>query len=741
MPRSVHDTSVHATLSNLTDMTIASAITPLLTKTPAKVQFTLGALLVLAVVALIAWSGEWAADRETRFQSDGIRRAIEVHALALRGTAANFNYLPHTVAQQPDVISVLATPSNMALRARANRYLEDVNRRAGSVALFVMDTHGTTLIASNWNSGPAKTFVGHDYGNRPYFRDARSGRSGMFYGIGQTTGEPGLFIAEPVRRDGTLLGVVAVKVSLHEIENTWANARDPVLLSDARGIVFLGSMPQWMLQTTRSLSQDDLGQIRSDNQYGKRQDFPSVAWSIERNQGQSDYLVRATINGQARRYQAMEESMPELGWTLTVMADYAPVIEARLLAWALGTLGLALLLLGTLYARLQMRRLAEQRVARSELETRVRERTGELQQAHAFRQAMEDSLLVGMRARDLSGRIVYVNPALCEITGYTSDELMGRLPPYPYWDPDDMEKHWRDNDAAMSGRAALTGFESRILHKDGHEVYTMIYTAPLIDAVGQHSGWMSSVVDITEQKRAEARQRLHEKQLQHSGRLASLGEMASTLAHELNQPLMALSNFASAAQAFAQQGNQPLLVSSLEQIMVQAQRSSDIVQRVRTIGRQTTQGVEACAIKDIVNNVLTLLQPEMRQQHTRAVIHLKEPLPAISGDRVLLEQVLLNLILNGLQAMQETPPKDRKVEISVTHNEQSVCLIVADNGPGIPPASASHLFEPFFTTKPDGLGLGLNICRTIIESHGGHLTFENGTSGGAVFSVQIPCSR
>ena len=140
------------------------------------------------------------------------------------------------------------------------------------------------------------------------------------------------------------------------------------------------------------------------------------------------------------------------------------------------------LLLGGLYWRQRERRLTEQREARAELEARVQERTQELQQAHAFRKAMEDSLLVGMRARDLEGRIIYVNPALCEMCGYRAEELVGRKPPYPYWHPDDMEQHWLDNEATLSGRAAHTGFESRMRHRDGHDVHTMLYTAPLIDA-------------------------------------------------------------------------------------------------------------------------------------------------------------------------------------------------------------------------------------------------------------------
>jgi len=398
------------------------------------------------------------------------------------------------------------------------------------------------------------------------------------------------------------------------------------------------------------------------------------------------------------------------------------------------------LLLGGLYWQLRERRFAEQRDARRDLEQRVRERTRALDEAHAFRKAMEDSLLVGMRARNLEGRIIYVNPAFCEMVGYGADELLGRLPPYPYWHPDDVAQHWRHNDTMLSGQADLSGFESRLRHRDGHDVITMVYTARLIDAGGQHSGWMSSVVDITAQKRAELRQRENDEQLQHAQRLASLGEMASTLAHELNQPLMALSNFASAAKAFAEQGNQALLADSLDETVAQAQRSAEIVRRIRGFVRQRTAGAEDCAVSALVANALALLQGEMRLRQVRAEVRIPPALPTVRGDRVLLEQVLLNLLSNSLQAMQATPPEQRTVEVEAEVVEGRVHIRVADRGPGIDAALAEQVFAPFFTTKTGGLGLGLNICRTIVEAHRGRLSFADRAGGGTVFTLELEVS-
>jgi two-component system, LuxR family, sensor histidine kinase DctS len=140
----------------------------------------------------------------------------------------------------------------------------------------------------------------------------------------------------------------------------------------------------------------------------------------------------------------------------------------------------------------------------------------------------------------------------------------------------------------------------------------------------------------------------------------------------------------------------------------------------------------------VAANTLALMQPEIRIRKARVVTRLAPDLPKVSGDTVLLEQVLLNLILNGLQAMQDLPPAKRLIEIETSVDDGTVCLRVNDHGPGIPAEAAAQLFEPFFTTKDDGLGLGLNLCRTIVESHRGRLSFEHRMGGGAIFTLQLP---
>jgi PAS domain S-box-containing protein len=425
--------------------------------------------------------------------------------------------------------------------------------------------------------------------------------------------------------------------------------------------------------------------------------------------------------------------LPEFGWTLTVTADYASVVQARNRGWMVSGLACGMLVLGSLYWRLRKRQF-------SRLEVLVNERTRDLNEAHAFRKAMEDSLLVGMRARDLDGKIIYVNPALCEITGYAAEELMGRLPPYPYWHPQDMEKHWQDNYAAMSGKAALTGFESRIRHKDGHDVFTMIYTAPLIDIAGNHTGWMSSVVDITEQKQLELRQRQQDEQLQHVQRREIMSEMASTLAHEISQPLTAIGANTSAAKLFAEQGDIQQLQLTLDKISLQKSRATEIVKAIKDHTRKKTLGAEICDINRIVQSVISFLGPEVQRRKANIIHHPDANLPVVRGDRVLLEQVLSNLILNSLQAMQEQPNSARVVDIMTTLLADVVLVKVCDRGTGIPAEIGDQLFKNFVTTKEKGLGIGLSICRTIIEQHGGRLVFENRPTGGTIFQFELPCN-
>ncbi|WP_374317994.1 ATP-binding protein [Aquabacterium sp.] len=701
-------------------------------------QRWLAGLLALALAALVVLvAGNWAEQRETAQRRHALRSALDMHAQWLRDITRQYAFLPVLAGGQADVLNLLVTPQDGVRQAEVNRYLEAINARAGAMALFVMDVHGRTLAASNWQT--ADSFVGHDYSRRPYVIQALAGRTGMFYGVGMTTGKPGLFIAEPLRVKGRIAGVLAVKVALDTLNVSWTHSPEPVLLRDAHGVSFMASRADWRYHRTRPLTPAEQTELKSSQAYGPGGgDMPALVWRTKAAGGAGSYVLRTEVDGRPRQYLAEDLALPEFNWTLTVLSDRAAILQTRNEASAMTALALALLAMASLYWRLRERRFAEQKQARIDLEQRVLERTRELRDAHAFRDAMGDSLLVGMRARDMDGTIIYVNRALCQMVGYSTQELMRQKPPYPYWHPDDMEKHWIDSDAALHGLAEPTGFESRIRHKDGHDVITMVYTAPLIDADNVQRGWMSSVVDITAQKQAEARERLQQTQLQRSARLASLGEMASSVAHELNQPLMALSNFAAAAKALARSGAQDLLQASLDDIQGQARRASEIVRRIRSMVRQDRGVAEEFLVDDWVKTVLGWLKRDIQSRQVRVQWGIPPNLPPLTADRVLAEQLLMNLLQNALQALDGQPMERRVIELAAEVRAGHVWLKVADHGPGVRPEDAPHLFDPFFTTKADGLGLGLNICRSIVESQGGSLHWQPRPGGGAQFEFSLP---
>jgi two-component system sensor histidine kinase DctS len=366
-----------------------------------------------------------------------------------------------------------------------------------------------------------------------------------------------------------------------------------------------------------------------------------------------------------------------------------------------------------------------------------------LRSEHAFRKAMEDSLMVGMRARDLTGRIIYVNPAFCRITGFSSDELVGRRPPMPYWLPDHIEETYALHRAVMAGEAPANGYEITFMRKDGELFHALIYEAPLIDGNGQHTGWMGSVLDVTERKRTEELTRQQQEQLQFTSRLVTMGEMASTLAHELNQPLAAIASYNTGClNLLAADDFDPTDIrQAMEKVGIQAQRAGRIIRRVHDFVRKSEPKRAPCQVNEAIDDCLGFVEAEARKRHVR-LEWAREALPATLADRLMLEQVLLNLIRNGMEAMGDTPPEYRRLGISARAEGEEIIVRVSDQGCGLNEEVRSRLFTAFFTTKPEGMGIGLSICRSIVEFHRGRLWAEDNpespTGNGTTFIFTLP---
>ena len=483
----------------------------------------------------------------------------------------------------------------------------------------------------------------------------------------------------------------------------------------------------------------------------------------------------------------------------------------------------------------------------------------------AFRKAMEDSVITGLRAIDLSGRIIYVNTAFCRMIGFDEDELLGAVAPFPYWPREQLEVCERNLAMTLAGQAPRGGFEMRIQRKNGERFDARFYLSPLIDLTGRQTGWMASITDITEPKRvraalesaherfeavldgldaavfvADARtdeilfanlafKRIHgfdavertvrgvavpqpergdyridprnlspadvprelfdgelqhplsgrwyhvreqatrwvdgrvvrmgiatditdrkqtaevareqEERLQRTSRLITMGEMASTLAHELNQPLAAIANYCAGSVTRLQSGKAKAedVLAAMQKASFQAERAGKIIRRVREFVKKSEPRRSAVKITEVLEDAIGFADIDARRTGMRIHTEIEPELPPVYADRIMIEQVLLNLIRNGLDAMNDTLPEARVLTVRVHRfGDAAVEVAVIDRGHGISEEGRRQLFTPFYTTKAEGMGMGLNICRSIVEFHNGRLLVDPNPEGGTIFSFTLP---
>ena len=495
-----------------------------------------------------------------------------------------------------------------------------------------------------------------------------------------------------------------------------------------------------------------------------------------------------------------------------------------------------------------------------------------------FRRAMENSMLTGMRALDLHGRITYVNPAFCQMTGWNETELVGATAPFPYWPDQDREQLTKRLEEEISGQHSAGGFQVRVKRKDGSLFDARMYVSPLIDATGKHTGWMTSMTDITEPNRireqlASAHERFtivlealdasvsvaplgsqellfanklyrlwfgqntqghlrlvaqagayegaresedvddlaglptetltvatsenaeifvpelgkwlevrsryinwadgrlaqmviatditprrqaeelaaqQAERAQTASRLITMGEMASSVAHELNQPLTAISNYCSGmiSRIKTKQVEEKDLLWALDKTAHQAQRAGQIILRIRSFVKRSEPNRSLSDVSGMVNESLELAEIELRRRHVRLSHYVAARLPQLMVDPILIEQVLINLMKNAAESIDNAnrPADKRHVELkvvpAVVDDKPVVEFSVTDSGQGLPPEAIDRVYEAFFSTKVEGMGIGLNLCRSIIESHQGRIAAENLYNAdevtGCRFSFWIP---
>lgn len=370
-----------------------------------------------------------------------------------------------------------------------------------------------------------------------------------------------------------------------------------------------------------------------------------------------------------------------------------------------------------------------------------RQRVQALLQAQvALRTAMENSVTIGLRAWTREGKILYVNDAFCRMVGYPAHELLGRSAPLPYWPPEHTDELNVVHRGIIHKGTQDLGVEVQFQHRDGHPVDVLIHEAPLTTPEGEHLGWMSSVLDISERKRAQRLAARQQDKLEASGRLVAMGEVASTLAHELNQPLGALSSFANGLLNRLRSGN--IALSDIEPVVTRMARLSDkaggIIQRVNAFARR----------RELSRQVLdlALFLKKATASHTQTSGTTVLPLPQegalwVLADGLLLEHVVANLVGNAQDWAARGPrqPPQVRVWLDVDPTHQLAALHVADSGPGVAPDDREHIFSAFFSTKDGGMGMGLAICRSIVEAHHGRIEVsQDAELGGARFTVWLP---
>lgn len=364
-----------------------------------------------------------------------------------------------------------------------------------------------------------------------------------------------------------------------------------------------------------------------------------------------------------------------------------------------------------------------------------------LQTQVALRTAMENSVTIGLRAWDRNGTILYVNEAFCRMVGYPSSELVGKTAPFAYWPAgrtDELTAVHRD---IIAQGTQNDGVEVQFQHRDGHLVDVLIHEAPLATADGEQMGWMSSVMDISERKRAQRLAEQQQDKLEASGRLVAMGEVASTLAHELNQPLGALSSFANGL--LNRLRNQSISLAELEPVVERMARLSDkagsIIQRVNAFARRRELSRQHLNLNPFLRRTVGN-QPDT--PGVAMTLHTVNTPAWVDADEMLLEHVVNNLLTNALDwAPRGTQPPQVRVWLEHHPADPQVALCVADSGPGVPDDERGHIFSAFFSTKDGGMGMGLAICRSIIEAHHGRLEVSRDPRlGGARFTAWLPAA-
>jgi len=572
-----------------------------------------------------------------RSLSESGERQLELHARGVESEISKYTYLPSLLELENSVSSLLTEPDG-DYRQTVNEYLEGLNRRSRSRAIFVLDTTGRVQATSNWRD--VDSFLGEDLSFRAYFQQAVRGQPGRFYGIGSTTGEPGYYLAHGLEEHGKIIGVAVIKVRLENMEERWQRARLEAFVSDENGIIILSSDPARRLKSVRPLTPEIKERLARSLQYywwplNELQPLSreTLADGIEK----LSFPANAELDDGHREvaFLAQTRRLNDTPWHFTLLTPLQDlrresIIQGVLVAVAFALLTIVLIAWNerrkVIATRLAAREALEE--ANSQLERKITERTADLRASN--------------------------------------DRLKGQ---------------------------------------------------------------------IRERRQAEQTLRHAQDELVQAGKLAAIGQMSTSIAHELNQPLAALRTLSGNTVRFLERGALETASTNLLTMNDLIDRMGRITASLRSFARRGEDSGQA-SLGKAVDASLQVLGNRIAGCHLK--LHSQFDDYKLAIDQTRLEQILVNLIGNALDAMAAQPKPELWLEGELQGDKYR--LRVRDNGHGIDDETRKHLFEPFFTTKPGehGLGLGLTLSASLAAAAKGSLSVEHPANGGTAFVLALP---
>ncbi|EAR11331.1 sensor histidine kinase [Reinekea blandensis] len=674
---------------------------------------------LLAVVLLLVLTEPMLLHLEMKRSADDASRRMGVYQTSLTTTVERHRYLPDILATDPRIISAL-TYTGIAESDDISALFERLNVQAQSDEIFLMDTTGLTRWSSNYRS--PQSFVGQNYGYRPYFRDALNGRDGFYFAVGATSGIPGLFLSSPVLdRFDTVIGVIVVKISLAPLETRWRDSGDQVWVTDAHGIVFLSSSEQWRYVATRPVSESHRAQLRQTRQYGE-----SEVRTLKSVPDWSDDPWRAIELRESGVHVLYGEQLNDYGWTTNLVV---PLDQMRVQVRLQQSVILLLILTlagGLMYVFERFRR----RSAQTALVQMSADRA-------KHQRAIIDNTDVGLFNLDKNFQPLYYNQKASEMFGLgeTRDPFSPQTAIQP-WRTDVVEAYRaigrRQDGVEFPALVSLNAIE---LDRRREFILTVKDITELTDA--------QLALELANQEleaRVEKRTRdleAAQAALTQSQRLASLGRMSSAIAHEINQPITALSNYIASSRLLLKRGQTEPVLDNVERIDGLVGRLSRLSRQLRIFAGKRNTGSSPVSLMQPLRYALDLLGS--RIEANGVSVRLPENTEvSVQANAMFLEQIVVNLLSNALDALEGTEHPEVQLLLQVPPDApEGVELCIIDNGPGMSDDQMLQIFEPFYSTKNigDGMGLGLAISYNLASDMNAKLSVRSTPGQGACFTL------